>query len=75
MCTLPVISCSCERSFSGLKRLKTYLQSTMGQERMNGIAAMQFHYDLEINYDDVIDMFARMHPRRMALQNILHDDA
>ena len=33
------------------------------------------HYDLEINYDDVIDMFARMHPRRMALQNILHDDA
>ena len=37
---------------------------------------MQFHHDLKIDYDDVIDMhmFARMHPRRMALQNILPDD-
>ena len=57
VCTLPVTSCSCERSFSDLKRLKTYLQSIMGQERMN---------DLEIDNDAVIDMFARKHPRRMA---------
>ena len=32
---------------------EAYLQSTMGQERMNGIAskAAWFHYDLEIDYD------------------------
>ena len=43
------------------------------QERMNGIAAMQwFHYDydLEIDNDAVIDMLARKHPRRMALHNV-----
>ena len=36
---------------------------------VNIMQNMQFRYDLEIKYDDVIDMFAR------ALQNILHDDA
>ena len=46
----------------------------MGQESMNGIAAMQrFHYDLEIDNDAVIDMFARKHPRRMALRNVHYD--
>ena len=32
LCTLPVTSCSAERSFSGLKRIKTALRSTMGNE-------------------------------------------
>ena len=74
ICTLPVTSCSCERSISGLKRLKTYLRSTMGQERLNGLAMMHFHYDLDIDLDAVLDMFARKHPRRMALQNVLDSD-
>lgn len=30
LCTLPVTSCTAERSFSGLKRIKTPLRSTMG---------------------------------------------
>lgn len=29
--TIPVTSCSCERSFSALHRLHTWLRSTMGQ--------------------------------------------
>jgi hypothetical protein len=74
ICTLPVTSCSCERSISGLKRLKTYLRSTMGQERLNGLAMMHFHYDLDVDHDAVLDMFARKHPRRMALHNVLDSD-
>ena len=74
ICTLPVTSCFCERSISGLKRLKTYLRSTMGQERLNGLAMMHFHYDLDIDHDAVLDMFARKHPRRMALKNVLDSD-
>ena len=34
--TIPVTTCECERSNSVLKRLKTYLRSTIGQERLNG---------------------------------------
>lgn len=74
ICTLPVTSCSCERSISGLKRLKTYLRSTMGQERLNGLAMMHFHYEIDIDHDAVLDMFARRHPRRMTLLNVLDSD-
>ena len=34
--TLAVTSCECERSFSALRRLKTYIRSTMVAERLNG---------------------------------------
>jgi len=71
ICTLPVTGCSCERSISGLKRLKTCLRSTVGQERLNGLAMMNFHYDMDIDYDAVLDIFARKHPHRMALMNVL----
>ena len=39
-----------------------------GPRKNEGIAAIQFHYDLEIDYDTVIDMFAMKRPRQMALQ-------
>ena len=51
VCTLPVTSCTCERSISGLKRLKTYLWSTMGQERLNRLVMMHFDYDIDIDHD------------------------
>lgn len=41
--TLPVTTCSCERSFSSLWRLKTWLRSTMGDERLSGLALMHVH--------------------------------
>ena len=34
LCTLPVTSCSAERSFSGLKRIKTAMRSTMIVSRL-----------------------------------------
>ena len=40
LCTLPVTSCSAERSFSGLKRIKTPLRSTMGNERLSSLALL-----------------------------------
>ena len=40
LCTLPVISCSSEHSFSGLKRIKSSLRTTMGNSyiRLSGLA-------------------------------------
>ena len=35
---IPAASCSVERRFSASRRLKTYLRSTMGQQRVNNIA-------------------------------------
>ena len=72
ICTLPVTSCECERSVSALRCLKTYLQSTMGQERLSGLALMHNHYGMQINLEEVIGIFAGKKPRRMMLMDPLH---
>ena len=36
--SLPVGSCSCERSFSALRRLKSWCRSSMKEDRLNGLA-------------------------------------
>ncbi|KAF0698442.1 Uncharacterized protein FWK35_00036081, partial [Aphis craccivora] len=33
--TLPIANCSSERSFSALKRVKSYLRSTLSKEKLN----------------------------------------
>ena len=38
LCTLPLTSAECERTFSCMRRLKSYLRSTMNAERFNGLA-------------------------------------
>ena len=40
---LPVTSCEAERSFSTLRRIETYLRSTMKQERLTGLALLNVH--------------------------------
>ena len=37
---LPITSCTCERSASSIRILKTYLRSTMTQDRLNGLATL-----------------------------------
>ena len=71
LCTLPVTSCECERSISGIRRLKTYMRTTMTEERMNGLLLTHIHYDMELDIDVIIDEFARCRPRRMELLDIL----
>lgn len=48
---IPVTSCTAERSFSSLRRLKTYLRSTMSQERLNHVAILHSHKDLTDQLD------------------------
>jgi Domain of unknown function (DUF4371)/hAT family C-terminal dimerisation region len=64
--SLPVTTASAERSFSTLRRLKTYLRSTMETERLSGMAVMAIHRDRAgmIKVDDVIDELATK-PRRL----------
>lgn len=42
---VPVSSSEAERSFSGLRRLKTWLRSTMTQSRLNHVAVCHVHQD------------------------------
>ncbi|KAL8035682.1 hypothetical protein ABFX02_12G113100 [Erythranthe guttata] len=64
--TIPVTVASAERSFSKLKLIKSYLRSTMSQERLNGLAMLSIEKDIvkKIDYTCVISDFASKNARR-----------
>ena len=57
--TLAVSTAQCERTFSALKRIKTYLRTTMSEQRLSDISLLSIEKDLskKINFEDVIDKF------------------
>lgn len=59
LATIPVSGATAERSFSTLRRLKTWLRSTMGEERLTGLALLNIHHQIEVNDEEVIDRFGR----------------
>ncbi len=63
--TLPVGSVPCERSFSAMRRLKDWSRSTMAENRLNGLALMYVHRDLEVNPDSVLKRFDSTGHRRI----------
>ncbi|XP_059208909.1 protein YIPF7-like isoform X2 [Centropristis striata] len=64
--TLPVTSASCERSFSCVRRLKTYLRSSSGDARSSnlGLLAINIKRSRALNVDNIIDAFALSHNNR-----------
>ena len=74
LCTLPATSCSAERSFSGLKRIKVTLRSTMSNEHLSSLALLHLHRDINIKGEDIVDEFARRHPRTLKLTDVLSSD-
>nr|CAH7712965.1 unnamed protein product [Callosobruchus chinensis] len=66
---MPVTVASCERSFSKLKLIKTYLRSTMGQERLSGLAILSVEGDIArlLSYENVIKNFAMRKARKINL--------
>jgi hypothetical protein len=63
--TIPVTTATAERTFSSLKLIKTYLRTTMGQERLTGLALLYIHRDIAVTVDEIIDSFARHCSRRL----------
>ncbi|XP_050316182.1 52 kDa repressor of the inhibitor of the protein kinase-like [Anthonomus grandis grandis] len=63
-CTLPVSTSTPERTFSTLKRIKTYLRNTTTQTRLNGLAMLSIHREEVISVDEIIDDLA-LKPRRL----------
>lgn len=72
VCTMPVTSCECERSCSVLRRLSSYMRASMGQDRLSSLALIHIHYDHCIDLDEVVDTFAKVHPRKLEFQNIIY---
>ncbi|XP_020875868.1 zinc finger MYM-type protein 1-like [Arabidopsis lyrata subsp. lyrata] len=60
MMTIPVSVASAERSFSKLKLIKSYLRSTMTQDRLNGLAIISIERRMaeKLDYKSLMNEFA-----------------
>lgn len=67
--TLPVTVASGERSFSTLKRLKTYLRSSMSQDRLSSLAVISIEHEIveTVDTDSIVRRFAEAKARRVRL--------
>ncbi|PRQ17899.1 putative HAT dimerization domain-containing protein [Rosa chinensis] len=63
--TIPVTVASAERSFSKLKLLKSYLRTTMTQDRLNGLVILTVERNMlaNVDYEKIIDDFASKNAR------------
>ncbi|XP_056595590.1 52 kDa repressor of the inhibitor of the protein kinase-like [Triplophysa dalaica] len=65
--TLPVTTCECERSFSAMRRLKTWLRSSMSSERLTGLALMHVHQKVKLDKERVLRRWDASGHRRIQL--------
>lgn len=66
-CVIPVTSASCERSFSAMKLIKTYLRNSMGHGRLSdiGVLSIERRRANNINLEEFVDKFASAHKNRL----------
>ena len=70
--TISATSCSSERSFSALRRIKNYVRNRIGQERLNNVSVLNIerlyaNEVLKYDLDSVIDGFGQLSNRRTKL--------
>lgn len=66
--TVPMTSCTAERSFSSLRRLKSYLRQTMTQKTLNAVALTSIHTNRTDSVDPrkIMELFISKNDRREA---------
>ena len=66
--TMPVSTATPKRSFSTMRRVKTYVRSTMLTERLSFLALMHAYKEMPIDPERVISDFCASKPRRLAFE-------
>ena len=63
---IPVTTSTAERTFSALRRLKTYLRTTMSQARLNNAMSLYVQKDRtdKIDLDEIANSFINVTERR-----------
>ena len=66
---MPATNTVSERSFSALRRVKTYLRSTMKQTRLNHLMILHVHKDItdSLNLNDIGNEFVRCSEHRLSV--------
>ena len=66
--TMPVSTATPARSFSTMRRVKTYLRSTMKTERLSALALMHANRDMPIDVEALIREFCANKNRQLAFE-------
>jgi hypothetical protein len=62
--TMPVASATAEISFSVLRRLKTYVRSTMKNDRLSSLGLMHINRDFEVDLYKAMEVFVSAKTQR-----------
>ena len=64
--TIPISTATAERSFTSLRRIKTFLRSTMTEVRLNNVLLLHAHKDQTdvLNLLDIAETFASLNLHR-----------
>ena len=60
--TVPVANVAAERSFSCMRRIRTYVRSSMTEDRLSALSNINIETDLakNIDLDELVDIFSKM---------------
>ena len=73
--TMPVSTAPAEKSFSTLRRLKSYLRNIRTQEHLTGLALWHIHRSINHDVNRVINEFDATGQRRIALVYNANEDS
>lgn len=64
---MPVTTASAERSFSKLKLITNYLQSTLSKEKVTNLAITSVESEIadHLKYDDIVDTFSKIKSKKL----------
>lgn len=65
--SIAATNCNGERSFSTLKRIKNYLRSSLGQDKLNNLSILSIESELfnELNTCNIIKQFVKEKARKI----------
>ena len=72
--TTSATSATVERANSALRNIKIDFRSSMSEDRFKALILLYVHRDIKLNFDEVIDMYARKFLHRMLLLNPLSEN-
>ena len=71
-CTIPITSCTCECSFSTLRRLRNWMRSAMSCSRLSSLALMKSITIMKLIWIEQWKFFYfTLHPRKIDLFNLM----
>jgi hypothetical protein len=70
LAVLPLGSCEAERSFSCVRRIHSWLRSTMSTERLSDLSVVAMHSNIPATTDEIVKRFISSHPRKMQGQSL-----